>query len=75
MDELAAIAERAGAADPETGLRAVAALGRLAEALERMQVASARTQGWSWQEIGDALGVSRQAAHKKHAGRLPRRGR
>ena len=24
---------------------------------------------WTWEEIGDALGVTRQAAHKKH-GRL-----
>lgn len=75
MDELAAITEQAGARDPRTGLRAVAALGRLAEALERAQVASARAQGWSWQDIGDALGVSRQAVHKKHARRLGRRGR
>ena len=31
------------------------------EALE-----AARAHGWTWQQIGDALGVSRQAAHKKH---------
>lgn len=70
MHEFATLAKEAGARDPQTGLRAVAALGRLAEALERAQVASARAQGWSWQEIGDALGVSRQAVHKQHARRL-----
>ena len=29
----------------------------------------ARRQGWSWQDIADALEVSKQAVHKKHAGR------
>ncbi|MEV4440152.1 hypothetical protein AB0K09_14200 [Streptomyces sp. NPDC049577] len=56
-------------ADPRIGLRAVAALRRLVERLEALQVDSARRQGWSWEEIGAALGVSRQAVHKKHARR------
>ncbi|PZF86221.1 hypothetical protein [Jiangella anatolica] len=56
-------------ADPRVGLRAVAALRRLVERLEALQVDSARRQGWSWEEIGAALGVSRQAVHKKHARR------
>ena len=30
---------------------------------------NARERGWSWQQIADALGVSRQAVHKKHGGR------
>ncbi|HEX2770822.1 MAG TPA: helix-turn-helix domain-containing protein, partial [Micromonosporaceae bacterium] len=34
-----------------------------------VQVDNARRQGWSWQEIADALGVSKQAVHKKHAHR------
>jgi predicted DNA-binding protein YlxM (UPF0122 family) len=35
-----------------------------------LQVANAREQGWSWQDIAEAIGVSRQAVHKKHgAGR------
>ncbi|MEV5238608.1 helix-turn-helix domain-containing protein [Streptomyces cinnamoneus] len=55
--------------DPQVGLRAVAALRRLVERLEELQVAGARRQGWSWEEIGAALGVSRQAVHKKHARR------
>ncbi|MGK5732285.1 hypothetical protein [Streptomyces sp. URMC 124] len=55
--------------DPHVGLRAVAALRRLVERLEALQVDSARRQGWSWEEIGAALGVSRQAVHKKHARR------
>jgi hypothetical protein len=52
--------------DPATGLRAVVALRRLADQVEAKQVAEARRRGWSWDQIGDALGVSRQAAHKKH---------
>ncbi|MGZ4590492.1 MAG: hypothetical protein ACXV4A_14295 [Actinomycetes bacterium] len=54
--------------DPAVGLRAVVALRRLAEQVEAAQVAAARRRGWSWDQIGDALGVSRQAAHKKHGG-------
>lgn len=52
--------------DPAVGLRAVSALHRLAEQVEAVAVARARADGWSWEQIGDALGVSRQAAHTKH---------
>jgi hypothetical protein len=51
------------------GLRAVAALRQLVERLEVLQVDSARRCGWSWEEIGQALGVSKQAVHKKHGRR------
>ncbi|MBX6355146.1 MAG: helix-turn-helix domain-containing protein [Micromonosporaceae bacterium] len=57
-------------ADPETGLRAVAALRKLVDQLEALQVRNARQRGWSWQAIADALGVTRQAVHQKHAHRL-----
>jgi hypothetical protein len=66
MTEATDLAERAGDGDPRVGLRAVAALRRLLENLEAVQVRGARNQGWSWQDIADELGVSRQAAHKKH---------
>ena len=56
----------AAAADPMTGLRAVRALRRLVERLEASQVLRARDLGHSWQEIADALDVSRQAVHKKY---------
>lgn len=52
--------------DPRAGLRAVRALHRLLEQLETAQVRRARAQGWSWQEIAEVLGVSRQAVHRKH---------
>ncbi len=60
------LATAASASDPRVGLRAVRALRRLLEALERTQVLRARELGWSWQEIGEALEVSRQAVHKKY---------
>lgn len=52
--------------DPGEGLRAVMVLRRLAEALESQHVVGARRAGWTWEEVGDALGVSRQAVHKKY---------
>jgi DNA-directed RNA polymerase specialized sigma24 family protein len=61
-----AVADAAASADPAVGLRAVRALQRLQERLEAIHVAKAREQGWSWQAIADALGVSRQAVHQKH---------
>jgi DNA-directed RNA polymerase specialized sigma24 family protein len=69
MSETTKLASAADSKDPAVGLRAVAALRRLLERLEAVQVRNARVQGWSWQDIADALGVSRQAVHKKHAGR------
>jgi len=60
---------RAAAAseDPEAGLRASLALHRLAERVEASHVAAARSQGWSWQQIGDVLGITRQSVHTKYA--------
>jgi DNA-directed RNA polymerase specialized sigma24 family protein len=69
MDDVNQLATAAGAAEPAAGLRAVAALRRLLDHLEHVHVRNARAQGWSWQEIADSLGVSRQAVHKKHGRR------
>ena len=52
--------------DPAIGLRAALALHRLAERVEASHVASAREKGWSWQQIGDALGLTRQSVHAKY---------
>jgi hypothetical protein len=52
--------------DPAVGLRAVGALRRLAEQVEANSVKLARGAGWSWEQIGDALGISRQSAHAKY---------
>lgn len=64
------LAEETASADPAVGLRAVAALRVLLERLEELHVRNARAAGWSWQEIAHALGVSRQAAHKKFKRRI-----
>ena len=58
--------ENVSADDPEVGLRASLALHRLAERVEASHVAAAREAGWSWQQIGDALGVTRQSVHTKY---------
>ena len=64
--EAAELAEATASRDPVVGLRAVASLRVLLESLEDLQVRNARALGWSWQQIADHLGVSRQAVHKKH---------
>jgi hypothetical protein len=56
--------------DPAAGLAAVVALRRLADRLEDSQVEQAMRAGWSWSEVAEVLGVTRQAEHKKHARRL-----
>jgi hypothetical protein len=60
------LGERLAASDPSVGLRAVAALHRLSDRMEAIQVANARRRGWSWADIASELGVSRQAVHQKH---------
>ena len=65
------IASAIASDDPSLGLRAALALHRLAERVEADHVATARRQGWSWQQIGDALGVTRQSVHAKYGKRLP----
>ena len=69
MDEYAGIQVQEPR-DPREGLEAVVALRRLLEMLEASQVENAYVAGWSWAQIAEVLGVSRQAVHKKHARRL-----
>jgi hypothetical protein len=69
MSEATKLASDASSRDPRVGLRSVAALRRLLDQLEALQVGNARDLGWSWQEIANELDVSKQAVHKKHAGR------
>ena len=61
----------ADATDPLTALRAVASLRSLAALLESRPVEEAIRAGRTWAEIAAALGVTRQAVHKKYAKRLP----
>lgn len=60
------LSQRIRSNDPALGLRAVSALHRLAEQVEAVSVALAREQGWTWEQIGDALGMSRQSVHAKY---------
>ena len=53
--------------DPEAALTASVALRNLAENLEAAAVLAGIQQGWTWAQVAQALGVTRQAAHKKHA--------
>ncbi|WP_104165022.1 hypothetical protein [Arthrobacter sp. SX1312] len=50
---------------PADALAAVVALRRLAASLERSAVDEALAQGWTWAQIGAALNLSAQAAHKR----------
>jgi hypothetical protein len=68
MPSLTTLLRRAGrGCPPEQGLAAIAALRQELEALERHHVATAVAEGWSWSKVAVALGVTKQAAHKKHA--------
>ena len=53
--------------DPAEAFAAVIALRRLAATLERDAVDSALDARWTWAEIGQALGMTAQAAHKRLA--------
>jgi len=71
MIPAAELAKDLDSSDPRVGLRAVAALRRLLEQLEALQVDNARAAGWSWQDIAEALGVTKQTVHRKHTHRRP----
>jgi DNA-binding NarL/FixJ family response regulator len=73
MESTLEIAEGAASTDPDVGLRAVAALRALTERLEILQVDSARKLGWSWQDIAERLGVTKQTVHRKHGKRTGKR--
>ncbi|MEV4369421.1 hypothetical protein AB0J71_20280 [Nonomuraea sp. NPDC049637] len=55
---------------PADALAAVVALRRRADQLEDAAVEQAVRAGWGWPQVAEALGVTRQAVHKKHAKRL-----
>jgi CRP-like cAMP-binding protein len=69
MEPALGIAEGAASHDPDIGLRAIAALRALTERLEILQVQSARELGWSWQDIAQRLGVTKQTVHRKYGRR------
>lgn len=70
METVGDLARSAGdTTNPADGLAAVAALRRLLEDLEVLHVDNARSAGWSWRQIAEALGVTKQTVHRKHGRR------
>lgn len=61
--------------DTASALTAVVALRRLADDLEQRSVALALQEGWSWSQIAEILGVSKQAAHRRLSFLQPKGGR
>lgn len=55
--------------DPLKALKAVAEMNRELDRREAVLVRKARNLGYGWQMIATALGVSRQAVHKKYGRR------
>jgi len=60
------LAGDAGSDDPIKALNAIADLHRELDRVEAITVRRARNAGASWQLIALALGVSKQAVHKKY---------
>lgn len=52
-------------AEPDAAFAAVVSLRRLTASLERSTVDYALANSWTWAQIGEALGMSAQAAHKR----------
>jgi predicted transcriptional regulator len=75
VEQATEVVTQTASADPAIGLRGVASLRALLEAVEELQVRRARDRGWSWQQIAELLGVSKQAVHQKYGkgDRRPRR--
>ena len=74
-DRLFELVEATGSQDPIAGLAATAALRAELERNEAVLVRRARVAGVTWAQIAAALGVSKQAVHKKYGGRLLSGGR
>jgi len=68
MTDTTQVASAASSKDPSVGLRAVRSLRVLVERLEGLQVQNARDAGWTWEQIAQQLGITRQAVHKKYSG-------
>jgi FixJ family two-component response regulator len=65
-DDLATLMRQAQDEDPLRALEATTALRRELERMEAVQVRRARVAGLPWAQIANAIGVSKQAVHKKY---------
>lgn len=68
-EQLRALASTTADADALVALTATARMRKETERLEAVLVRRARNNGVTWPEIAAALGVTKQAVHKKHGGR------
>jgi DNA-directed RNA polymerase specialized sigma24 family protein len=69
VDDVVRTALATGDDDPRVALAAARELRRAADRTEAAVVRRARVAGLAWAEIADALGVSRQAVHKRYGRR------
>jgi ATP-dependent Clp protease ATP-binding subunit ClpA len=65
LDDL--LARAAALHDPAEGLDGVRALREHLDRLEALHVENALRAGWSWRQVAEGLGLSKQAAHRKYA--------
>lgn len=63
-------ARAVGAPDPRERLRAVAALRDELHEMEADAVRAAMDRGSSWAQVAQALGITKQSAHRRHSKRL-----
>lgn len=68
QQQMSALVTQAGDEDPLRALAAMAELSREVCRAEAAVVRRARMRGASWAQVARALGVSRQAVHKKYGG-------
>jgi DNA invertase Pin-like site-specific DNA recombinase len=68
-DALHSLTAQAGDDNPLTALRAVSEMRTELDRYEATLVRRARNLGMGWQMIATALGISRQAVHKKYGRR------
>jgi hypothetical protein len=69
--KLRTAAQEALGREPGKALAAIRRLRQELDDLEEAQVANALSRGWSWAQIGRALGVTRQAVHRKYGHSAP----
>ncbi|MBT2227528.1 MULTISPECIES: hypothetical protein [unclassified Nonomuraea] len=65
-NDLATLMRQAQDEDPLRALQATTALRHELERMEAVQVRRARVAGLPWAQIAHAIGVSKQAVHKKY---------
>lgn len=54
--------------DPMEVLQAIRDLRELLPALEKCAALEAKSNDWTWQQIADAIGISKQAAFERYTG-------